>query len=116
MPHGVYIPVLLMRRTQFCKPVLRIRLVLNPQNTIFRSEALQILFLGFSPMATTRKQKKARKSRGLPLLSGIENLDIMLAERHLVRDESANSSRVIQPEGRKVSLVTCLEMVKKTYT
>ena len=29
-------------------------------------------------MPTTRKQKKTRKSRGLEVLSGIENLDIML--------------------------------------
>ena len=33
-------------------------------------------------MPTTRKQKKARKSRGLELLSDIENLDIMLDENH----------------------------------
>ena len=31
-------------------------------------------------MPTTRKQKKARKSRGLEMLSDIENLDIMLGE------------------------------------
>ena len=30
----------------------------------------------------TRKQKKARKSRGLEILSDIENLDIMLGENH----------------------------------
>ena len=33
-------------------------------------------------MPTTRKQKKARKSRGLEMLSDIENLDIMLGENH----------------------------------
>ena len=33
-------------------------------------------------MPTTRKQKKARKSRGLEILSDIENLDIMLGENH----------------------------------
>ena len=31
-------------------------------------------------MPTTRKQKKARKSRGLEILSDIENLDIMLGD------------------------------------
>ena len=31
-------------------------------------------------MPTTRKQKKARKTRGLEMLSDIENLEIMLAE------------------------------------
>ena len=33
-------------------------------------------------MPTTRKLKKARKSRGLEMLSDIENLDIMLGENH----------------------------------
>ena len=33
-------------------------------------------------MPTTRKQKKARKSRRLEMLSDIENLDIMLGENH----------------------------------
>ena len=33
-------------------------------------------------MPTTRKQKKARKSRGLEMLSDIENLYIMLGENH----------------------------------
>ena len=43
-------------------------------------------------MPTTRKQKKARKSRGLELLSDIENLDIMLCERHSKTDKSVNSN------------------------
>ena len=45
-------------------------------------------------MPTTRKQKKARKSRGLEMLSDIENLDIMLGENHFnarERDGSLNS-------------------------
>ena len=33
-------------------------------------------------MPTTRKQKRARKSRGLEMLSDIENIDIMLGENH----------------------------------
>ena len=46
-------------------------------------------------MPTTRKQKKARKSRGIEMLSDIENLDIMLGENHFnrsERDESLNSN------------------------
>ena len=39
-------------------------------------------------MPTTRKQKKARKSRGLEILSDIENLDIMLGENHFNETES----------------------------
>ena len=39
--------------------------------------------LGSVLMPTTRKQRKARKSRGLEILSDIENLDIMLGENHL---------------------------------
>ena len=42
-------------------------------------------------MPTTRKQKKARKSRGLEILSDIENLDIMLGENHF-NDARRNGS------------------------
>ena len=48
-------------------------------------------------MPTTRKQKRARKSRGLEILSDIENLDIMLGENHFnetERDESLDSASV----------------------
>ena len=46
-------------------------------------------------MPTTRKQKKARKSRVLEMLSDIENLDIMLGENHFNargREGSLNSN------------------------
>ena len=46
-------------------------------------------------MPTTRIQKKARKSRGLEMLSDIENLDIMLGENHFntrEREGSLNSN------------------------
>ena len=46
-------------------------------------------------MPTTRKQKKARKSRGLEMLSDIENIDIMLGENHFnarEREGSLNSN------------------------
>ena len=46
-------------------------------------------------MPTTRKQKKARKSRGLEMLSAIGNLDIMLGENHFnarEREGSLNSN------------------------
>ena len=49
-------------------------------------------------MPTTRKSKKARKSRRLELLSDIENLDIMLGERHSERDEIVNSNSAGKPE------------------
>ena len=42
-------------------------------------------------MPTTRKQKKARKSRGLGMLSDIENLDIMLGENHFSTREMEGS-------------------------
>ena len=38
-------------------------------------------------MPTTRKQKKARKSRGLEMLSNIENLDIMLGKTILIQEK-----------------------------
>ena len=52
-------------------------------------------------MPTTRKQKKARKSRGLEMLSDIENLDIMLGENHssrVERDGSLDSTSVRRHE------------------
>ena len=48
-------------------------------------------------MPTTRKQKKARKSRGLEILSDIEKFDIMLDENHFnetEKDESLDSASV----------------------
>ena len=39
-------------------------------------------------MPTTRKQKKARKSRGQDILSNIENFDIVLGGNHFDREES----------------------------
>ena len=46
-------------------------------------------------MPTTRKQKEARKSRGLEKQSDIKNLDIMLGENHFNargREGSLNSN------------------------
>ena len=45
-----------------------------------------------------KKTEKARKSTGLEMLSDIENLDIMLGERHFEREESVNSKSVRRPE------------------
>ena len=52
-------------------------------------------------MPTTRKQKKARKSRGLEILSDIENIDIMLGENHFdgtERDESLEGTSIRRQE------------------
>ena len=52
-------------------------------------------------MPITRKQKKARKSRGLEILSDIENLDIMLGENHFdgtERDESLEGTSIRRQE------------------
>ena len=52
-------------------------------------------------MSTTRKQKKARKSRGLEVLSDIENLDVMLGENQfngMSREESLDSNSAERPE------------------
>ena len=51
-------------------------------------------------MPTTRKQKKARKSRGIEMLSDIENLDIMLGENHYGRNEREES--VISNQARRL--------------
>ena len=55
----------------------------------------------FLQMPTTRKQKKAKKSRGLEILSDIENLDVMLGENHfngMDREESLDSNLARKPE------------------
>ena len=52
-------------------------------------------------MPTTRKQKKARKSRGLEILSDIENLDIMLGEYYFNdtgRDGSLDGTSIRRQE------------------
>ena len=52
-------------------------------------------------MPTTRKQKKARKSREAEMLSDIENLDVMLGGNHFDRNErseSVNSNQAGRPE------------------
>ena len=49
-------------------------------------------------MPTTRKQKRGRKSRGSEILSDIENLDIMLSEKHSKREQSVESSSARRPE------------------
>ena len=51
-------------------------------------------------MPTTSKQKKARKSRGLEMLSDNANLDILLGENHfntVGREESLNSNFARRP-------------------
>ena len=56
-------------------------------------------------MPTTRKQKKARKSRGLEILSDIKNLELLLGERHYsAREESVNSNSVRRPESAKSNM------------
>ena len=49
-------------------------------------------------MPTTRKQKKARKSREVYMLSDIENLDVLLGGNYLERDESETSNYGRRPE------------------
>ena len=52
-------------------------------------------------MPTTRKQKKTRKSRGVEIISDIENVDMMLGENHFSRnerDESLSSNQARRPE------------------
>ena len=49
-------------------------------------------------MPTSRKQKKARKSREVDILSDIENRDVMLGGNHSGRDESEISNHGKRPE------------------
>ena len=52
-------------------------------------------------MPTTRKQKKARKSRGLEMLSDIQNLDIILGENHINTREREGSLNSNLPRGSR---------------
>ena len=87
-------------------------------------------------MPTTRKQKKARKSRGLEMLSDIENLDIMLGENHFntrdregsldsnlprrsrsfVSNESENEDGNIGEKQRKINSRTNTECDRNSVT
>ena len=49
-------------------------------------------------MPTTRKQKEARKSREVDMLSDIEDLDVMLGGTHSGRDETDISNHGRRPE------------------
>ena len=49
-------------------------------------------------MPTTRKQKSARKSREVDMLSDIENLNVMLGGNHPERDKSERSNYGRRPE------------------
>ena len=55
-------------------------------------------------MPTTRKQEKARMSRGLEMFSDIETLDIMLGDRRSEREESVNSNHARRPESMTSNL------------
>ena len=94
---GVYIPVSLLRGTliEFLHTLIKIQTfsLLNFPISNNSSVCARIL-----STPTTRKQKKARKSRGLEMLSDIENLDIMLGERHSEREESVDSNSARRPE------------------
>ena len=105
MPKEVYIASAPLGWTQFCLTIIPIFLsstISLFENTTFRTQLLQILKFGLSPNAChKKKQKKARKSRGLEILSYIENLDVILSENHfseIERDESLSSNLARRPE------------------
>ena len=72
-----------------------IRLLLNSTlKYCFRAKTNSLFYLEFPSNAYYKKAKKARKSRGIEVLSDKENLDIILEENHFSRnerDESLNS-------------------------
>ena len=67
-------------------------------------------------MPTTRKQEKTRKSRGIEMLSDIENLDIMLGKITSTEMEEMIALVVIVPEGQKVPLKMTLKITMETGT
>ena len=48
-------------------------------------------------MPTTRKQKKARESRELEIMSDIGNLDVMLGGNHFDEEENEDSILARRP-------------------
>ena len=73
----------------------------DSKNTVFELRLIHCFISSPFQMPTTRKQTKTRKSRGIEMLSDLENLDIMLGENHLnrnERDESLNSNCARRPE------------------
>ena len=66
-------------------------------------------------MPTTRKQKKTRKSRGLEILSDIENLDIMLGGDHSNETERERSVDNILREGEAVLQAITWRMKVKVH-
>ena len=54
-------------------------------------------------MPTSRKQKKARKSRRAEILSDIESLDIMLGDNHLEREGNEFSDSLRRPDSPNVN-------------
>ena len=100
---GVYIPVFHLRRTQnlFCllqSSSLFKLFIVRQNSTCFPNRNNSTVCSRISSMPTTRKQKRARKSRGLEMLSDIENSDIMLGGRHSKREESVDSNLARRPE------------------
>ena len=66
-------------------------------------------------MPTTRKQKKTRKSRGLEILSDIENLDIMLGGDQSNETERERSVDNILREGEAVLQAITWRMKVKVH-
>ena len=82
----VYVPMFSLRWTQFFQLSYHSH-ALKISKTDFLIKYYNQDFL----MPTTRKQKKARKSRGAEMLSDIKSLDNMSGGNHLEREESEYS-------------------------
>ena len=111
---GIYTGVFLRGiNSEFCYllfSLLKYSLEVHRKNYVFQSRQF-ILLLGFSSMPTTRKQKKARKSRGLEMLSDIENLNVMFGGNHFSdvdREENLNSILAII---LKMTMGKCVQTV-----
>ena len=106
---GVHIWVFLLRGTQSyfaCYNSVRKLKQFNVQiaHPNFPNRNNSTIFTLISSKPTTRKQKKARKTRGLELLSDIEDLDIMLGGRHSEIEENVSSNLARRPESTNSNL------------
>ena len=85
--------------------------IVQQNSTCFPNRNISTVYNQISSMPTTRKQKKARKSRALEMLSDIENLDIKLGGRHSESEKSVDSNLARRPESTNSNL---FENNKKT--
>ena len=86
----------------------------NIKSTVFELRLIHCFISSSFQMPAARKQKKARKSRGIEMLSDIENLDIMLGEKHFNTSERDENLGQRQQSRWKVRKTVNVKMMMRT--